>query len=107
MMNDNIIVFNSGVIAFYDTDQRRNMVSCPNTYCRFAYKTVGSVRYYAAASANVKITDIVAVPYGINVNETQIAVIGENQYKIVQIQAIEDGKPKYKLISLQRRGLFE
>lgn len=107
MPNDSLMVFNNGIVAFYDTDQRGSRVSCPNAHCRFAFKTVGSVRYYAAASANIKITDIIAIPYGINVNETQIAVIGECQYKIVQIQSIEDGKPKYKLISLKRRGLFE
>lgn len=107
MPNDAIIAFSDGVFDAYSIDKYGVKQKQVVTKCRFSYRTIGAQRYYAASSANIRITDMIAIPAGIQLQESDIIVIGGSDYTIKQIQTIFDGTPKHKLISLNRNDRSE
>lgn len=99
------VTFNSGVFDIYACDKyggRGRLISCGN---RFGAQTIGSTRHFAAAAAQVKVTDLIRIPAGVEVDETDIIVIGSDSYSIKQIQNIFDGKPPHKLLTLNKERL--
>lgn len=105
--NNEIIAFGDGILNAYSIDKYGKKNKCVVSNCRFSYRTIGAQRYYAASSANIRITDMIAIPAGIHLRESDIIVINNCDYTIQQIQTIFDGKPKHKLISLNRNDRYE
>ena len=72
-------------------------------------RTVGMGRYYAAMQNNIKVDFVIRCPEvrGLSDNSTDILVailVDGQQYKVVQIQYIEDASPPSMDISLERVG---
>lgn len=96
------VTFSDGVFDIYSCDKYGRRDKLISGGHRFGINTLGSQRYFAAAAAQVNVTDLIRIPAGINVSETDIIVIDGNSYSIKQIQIIADGKPPHKLLTLNK-----
>ncbi len=96
------VTFNDGIFDIYACDKYGKKSELISSGHRFGINTIGSTRYYAAAAAQVKISDLIRIPAGVQVEEDNIIVINGKDYSIKQIQVITDGTPPYKLITLNK-----
>ena len=76
---------------------------------RYKERTVGMSRYFAAMQNNIKVDFVIRCPEvrGLSEKATDILVaipIDGYQYKVIQIQYIEDAQPPSMDISLERLG---
>ena len=76
---------------------------------RYHERTVGMGRYYAALQNNIKVDFVIRCPEarGLSEKNTDILVailIDGQQYKVIQIQYIEDAEPPSMDLSLERIG---
>lgn len=71
-------------------------------YLPFDYKTVGLARYIEGRQEDVKITSVISVPYRPDISTQEIAVLGETQYHIWQVQYVPDTRPPTLKLSLER-----
>ena len=94
--------FNDGVFDIYACDKYGRKARLISAGHCFGVNTLGATRYYAAAAAQISVTDLIRIPAGIDVDEENIICIGANDYTIKQIQIIADGNPPHKLITLNR-----
>lgn len=101
------VTFNDGVFDIYACDKYGKKSEFISSGHRFGINTLGSTRYYAAAAAQVKITDLIRTPAGVEVDEDNIIVINGKDYSIKQIQIIADGTPPYKLITLNKERAWQ
>ena len=77
---------------------------------RYKERTVGLTRYYQALQNNIKVDFVIRCPEvrGLSEKATDILVailIDGQQYKVMQIQYIEDAKPPSMDLSLERIGV--
>ena len=96
------VAFNDGIFDIYACDKYGRKSELISSGHRFGINTISSTRYYAAAAAQVKISDLIRIPAGVQVEEDNIIVINGRNYSIKQIQVIADGTPPYKLITLNK-----
>lgn len=96
------VTFNDGIFDIYACDKYGRKSELISSGHRFGINTIGSTRYYAAAAAQVKITDLIRIPVGVQIADDNIVIINGNDYSIKQIQVIADGTPPYKLITLNK-----
>lgn len=101
------ITFNDGVFDIYACDKYGKKSEFISSGHRFGKNTLGSTRYFAAAAAQIKVTDLIRVPTGVKVEEDNIIVINGEEYSIKQIQMISDGTPPYKLITLNKERTWQ
>ena len=107
-MQTEVFTFSDGIFDLYEVDKYGKKGKLKHKAGRFQYRTLGATRYYAARSAQIRITDLIAIPLGIkSVREDDIIVIAGTDYAVKQAQIILDGKPPHKLITLQRSGAYE
>ena len=76
---------------------------------RYKERTVGMGRYYAAMQNNIKVDFVIRCPEvrGLSEKATDILVailIDGQQYKVMQIQYIEDARPPAMDLTLERLG---
>lgn len=76
---------------------------------RYKERTVGMGRYYAAMQNNIKVDFVIRCPEvrGLSEKSTDILVavlVDGQQYKVVQIQYIEDAQPPSMDLSLEGVG---
>ena len=76
---------------------------------RYKERTVGMGRFYSALQNNIKVDFVIRCPEvrGLSEKATDILVavlIDEQQYKIMQIQYIEDAHPPSMDLTLERIG---
>ena len=76
---------------------------------RYKERTVGLNRYYAALQHDIKVDFVIRCPEvrGLSEKNTDILVailIDGYQYKVIQIQYIEDAQPPSMDLSLERVG---
>lgn len=102
LYNPETVTFNDGVFDIYACDkygQKTRLIS--EGHC-FGRNTLGATRFYAAAAAQITVTDLIRIPMGVEVYEENIICIGSEDYSIKQIQIIADGNPPHKLLTLNR-----
>lgn len=96
------VTFNDGVFDIYACDKYGRRTKLISTGHRFGINTLGATRHYAAAAAQISITDLIRVPAGVKIDEENIICICGWDYSIKQIQIIRDGNPPYQLITLNK-----
>lgn len=96
------VTFNDGVFDIYACDKYGKKARLISAGHRFGINTLGATRYYAAASAQIKITDLIRIPAGVEVSEENIIVIDSDDYSVKQVQIFSDGNPPYKLLTLNK-----
>ena len=68
----------------------------------FERRKVGLQRFYQAMQADVQITDLIRIPYQMNISTNDVCVIKDRQYLIKQVQAIKDTLPASTDLTLER-----
>lgn len=102
--------YNDGVVSIYSVGNIAEPGNMPKeglvpkvVSLRYAKRTVGMGRYWAALQAHAKVDMILRVPQLKNVSTQDIAMpIDGHQYKIVQVQYPEDVTPPVMDLSLER-----
>ena len=107
--------FNGGVVSLYKVTDLALPGDLPveglvlKQTLRYKERTVGMTRYFAAMQNNIKVDFVIRCPEvrGLSEKNTDILVailIDGQQYKVMQIQYIEDAEPKSMDLSLERLG---
>ena len=73
------------------------------TLC-FGDRTVGMKRYYAARAASTEITRLIQVPRQLSIEAVHRAVINGTEYKIEQVQHLNDTNPPATVLTLRKVG---
>lgn len=98
------IAFKDGFLDVYTRSERGSAGSFKGKY-RFGKRVIGTRRFYAARSANVRVSELVAVPSGAKIGTDDIVIINKSYYDIKQLQEIPaDGKgnPAHLLLTLEK-----
>lgn len=66
----------------------------------YQYKTVGVKRFVEAQQVFMQVDEMISVPQRRSISTADIVILGTVQYRIVQVQHIDDTKPKTTKISL-------
>ena len=66
----------------------------------FDNRVVGSKRYYIAAQAQREITRIIRIPMS-DIDKNDMVLIGEKQYRMEQIQHIQEANPPSTDLTLE------
>lgn len=101
--------FNDGVLHIYSVENVAESGNMPKDglkakvkNIRYAERTVGMGRYWTAMQEHVQITRLIRAQKIENVNVHDVVVIKGKQYKIVQIQYVQDTSPPCMDLSLER-----
>ena len=107
--------YNDGIVSIYKVSD----ISLPGDMpvdglvlqqtLRYKERTVGLNRYYSALQNNIKVDFVIRCPEvrGLSQKSTDILVailIDDQQYKVMQIQYIEDAQPPSMDLTLERVG---
>ena len=98
--------FKDGIIRIYALNDNDNPTIIKYSNLRFDKRVVGIKRYYAAAQTESEIIELVRISYVPNITTYDIAVIGDKQYEIKQVQDIIDALPHSIDLTLRERGKF-
>lgn len=93
--------FMDGLVSFWALDENR----CPVLLVdgiRYQDRVVGSKRNYSAEQANHIIDKLIRIPRTDLVVRGTFAVIGEQQYQVLQAQTIHDTIPQCTDITLEQ-----
>ena len=97
--------FNDGVCSIFDTDEQGDhVVKYP--CIRFQNRTVVSKRFFEAAVAQVEINAVIRIPQKRDVSRSDIAVIGNEAYKIEQVQHLDMTNPAVTDLTLRQIELL-
>lgn len=102
--NRNEELFNDGVLNILKVDMR-TITDTIFENMHFGNKTVGAVRFYAAATAGSNITKMISVPFNNFVNRSNLIEINDLIYSIKQIQEKHDSIPPSMYLTLERSDL--
>ncbi len=91
--------FNDGVVHIHAADDKDRINEEIEKY-NFGERVIGIKRYYSSNAVNVNISRLVRIPQQREIDTSMIAKIGGNEYKIVQVQHINDTNPKTTDLSL-------
>ena len=113
-MLDRQVTFNDGIADIYTAENVAEPGNNP-VYklvnlreLRFAYRTVGAVRFYIAKQANIEISKTIIVPRGVPISVHDVVILKtedgqeSEQYDIEQVQPKTDTRPYSVLLSLRR-----
>lgn len=96
--------FRDGICKIYALEGNR---PCEKLIERhFEDRTVGMKRYYAAKGAGLTIEKLIYIRYTALSPEFHAIVIGDNQYRIEQVQHLYDTNPPTTALSLRKTGRF-
>ena len=115
MLKTKFETFNDGVVSLYKVTDLALPGDLPveglvlKQTLRYKERTVGLTRYYAALHEDIKVDFVIRCPEvrGLSEKNTDILVailIDGQQYKVVQLQYIEDAQPPSMDITLTRLG---
>lgn len=107
--------FEDGIVGIYKVGDLAEPGDMPSeglilkNFLRYHERTVGMGRYYAAMQNNIKVDFVIRCPEvrGLSEKATDILVailIDGQQYKVMQIQYIEDAQPPSMDLTLERLG---
>ena len=101
--------FNDGICAVYAVENRAEQGNKPKDslavkFPRIPYERqkVGIKRFYSAKQANVKVEDVLRIPYSNKVSTQDVCIIEGVQFHIQQVQHNYDTMPKSTDLTLQR-----
>jgi len=114
-MKSKIQSFNDGLVNIYKVENTSLPGDMPidglnlKQSLRYSEKTVGMNRFYQAMQNNIKVALVIQTPEvrGLSDKDTDIIVAvlnGDTQYKVMQIQYIEDASPPAMNLTLERIG---
>lgn len=93
--------FTDGIVDIYTVREDDTIEMCREGI-RFGAMTVGSQRFFAAKDQQHSIDKMICVPLCPEPEANMVAVIGDQQYDILQVQEIKDSLPKTWQLSLEK-----
>lgn len=96
------LTFNDGSCAIYNV--RGNKIADKVMTLDFGNRTLGMKRYYAARGAGVEINRLIQVPQQRSITTNNRAVVENIEYKIEQVQHLNDTNPQTTVLTLQMIG---
>lgn len=97
------LTFNNGTCDIYNV--KGNKISDKLMTLCFGDRTVGMKRYYAARAATVEINRLIQVPQQLDITPGNRVVISNNEYKIEQVQQLNDTNPLVTVLTLRKIGV--
>ena len=91
--------FGDGNLTICEVSER-SIIKTRHRNVRFGNKTVGVTRFYQAKVASDQVSKLVAIPALSGISQTDVVLIGNAQYRIVQIQDKFDTCPPCLCLSL-------
>lgn len=98
------LTFNDGICDIYNV--KGNKVSDKLMTLCFGDRTVGMKRYYAARAATVEINRLIQVPQQKTITASNRVVIEDAEYKIEQLQQLNDTNPPATVLTLRKIGVI-
>ena len=96
-----IQTFNDGIISFFEINDDDSITAFAEGI-RFGTKTVGSTRFFSAMEQQHRADKSVRVPrFAPEVDANTVAIIGEKQYTLLQVQEILDTTPPCFQLTLE------
>lgn len=71
----------------------------------FGNRTLGMQRYYSAKAATVEITRLIQVTQQCSITSANRVVIENEEYKIEQVQHLDDTNPRATVLTLHKIGV--
>lgn len=99
LKNQRFETFNDGVLDVCGISNR-TITATKITAARFGNKTVGEKRFWDAQVSGTTVNRMVCVPYAPGIERADIVLIGDEQYKILQVQEKFDASPPCLYLSL-------
>lgn len=96
------LTFNDGICDVYNAKGNKLADKLMTLY--FGDRTVGIKRYYAARAATVEINRLIQIPQQLSITASNRVVIDNNEYKIEQVQHLNDTNPPVTVLTLKRIG---
>lgn len=106
VQDKDFVTFNDGILDICETEERK-IVGTKAVGVRFGNRTVGVTRFWNAKVAASTVDALVAipnVPYDVTTHD--ICLIGDRQFKILQVQNKFDQYPPHLLLSLERNPII-
>ena len=97
--------FMDGLVSFWALDEKRRPVLLVEGI-RYQDRVVGSKRNYSAEQANHIIEKLIRIPRTDLVVRGTFAVIGEQQYQVLQAQTIHDTIPQCTDITMEQPDIL-
>lgn len=97
--------FLDGLVSFWQLDETRCPVRLAENI-RFQKRVVGSKRHYCAEQAGHKIEMLIRIPRTDLVMQGVFAVIGQQQFQVLQAQTILDAIPQCTDITLEQPDIL-
>lgn len=110
MNRNKIQTFNDGILSICTLESNDEKLHLVLENLRYENRTVGSSRYFQAKEAQHKISRIVRIPQVRELSDEDIVVVETNQFRILQVQSINDTFPKCWQLTLEkvkRRQMFK
>ena len=96
------IVFDGGLCDIYSVKNNKRDTK-KMTLC-FGDRTIGYKRHFAASAASTEIDRLIHVPKQLSITTTDRVVICGEEYKIEQIQQLNDTNPPVSVLTLKKTG---
>ena len=94
--------FNDGILSIFELKGNEERLFPAFKNIRFENRTVGAERFFKAKEAQHKVSKVVRIPQVRTLCDKDIIVIGDEQYRILQAQTINDTLPKCWQLTLER-----
>ena len=98
--NKELLTFPDGCCSIMIVEGRK-ITGTRHGVIRYGEETVGVARFWNAQIASSQIDRAIRIPYGAQVSQRDLVIIGDRQYKIQQIQLKELGDQRYWYLSLE------
>lgn len=100
LKNQKFETFNDGTLEICEASGRA-LKKTKLSDVRFGNKTVGVKRYWEAQVSGNNINRMISILYAPGIERDDIAIIGERQYRISQVQEKFDARPPCLYLSLE------
>lgn len=100
MPRKQIQVFNDGICDLYSINDDDSMTVI-QAGLRFADKTVGSARFFAAKDHQHSADRMIRIPWDTEIPANTVIVIGSAQYDVIQVQKILDTFPHCRQLTIE------
>lgn len=96
------LTFNDGICDIYNV--KGNKIADKLTTLCYGDRTIGMKRFYTARAASVEINKLVQVPQQRTISSANRAIIDGTEYKIEQVQHLNETNPPASVLTLRRIG---
>ncbi len=103
-VNIDFQTFNDGVLDIWAIDNSGELEKIRYEKVHFENRTIGAIRHFAAAQANIAFSDLIRIPYISGITSYDCIIINGIKHEIKQIQNILNSNPPCIDLTLEKRG---